>query len=66
MHSGMSLPNTMEVTGLEVDMVNMVVAAKVADAEEVVVVAGEEEATPEDFGLLEVTNIASTMATVRT
>ena len=58
----------MKVTGLEADMADTMVAAKAVDvdAEEAVVVAGKEDATPENLRLPEVANIASLMATVRT
>ena len=49
-------------------MADTMVAAKAVDvdAEEAVVVAGEEDATPKDLRLSEVANIASLMVTVRT
>ena len=42
------------------------VADKAVDAEEAVVVAGEEDATPEEHNLPEVANIATVTATVHT
>ena len=45
-------------------MANTMVAAKAVDAEDDVVVAGEEDATPEDLSLPEVANIVTIMATV--
>ena len=62
----MPLPTTMKVTGLEADMADTMVAAKAVDAEEAVVVVGNEDATLEDLRLPEVANIASLMVTVRT
>ena len=47
-------------------MTDTMVIAKTVDAEEAMVVEGEDDATPEDLRLPEVANIASLMATVRT
>ena len=56
----------MKVAELEADMADTMVATKDVDAEEDVVVAGEEDVMPEDLRLPEVANIATLMATVRT